>query len=265
MKYIALTLCLLLVFLPFMQAKENYFPMKYEGGSLPLDQHDDLKVGLSPKYVEILQDEEKYLIPASAITEISYGNDVHRRVGAAVGVALVTFGIGALMLLIKTKKHYVGIIWDNANGVGTTAKGGVIFKVGKGEYRGFIAGLEGLTGKKAVNADAAGQGGTSNEVVPAQEVSNTPPAQAAPAPLPSAPPPTPASDKVLIPIASDPPGASVFLNENFIGMTPLKVKLAPGPCKLRLYLNGYAEWSQEIQILEGSEPNISVQLKPGRF
>ena len=50
-------------------------------------------------------------IPASAITEISYGQDVHRRVGAAIGLAVVSFGIGALMLLSKSKKHYVGITW----------------------------------------------------------------------------------------------------------------------------------------------------------
>lgn len=87
------------------------------------------------------------------VTEITYGNDVHRRVGAAIGVGVVTLGIGAMLLLVKTKKHYVGIIWDGTQD--GKDKGGMVFKVGKGEYRGFISGLEGLTGKKAVNADIA--------------------------------------------------------------------------------------------------------------
>jgi hypothetical protein len=93
---------------------------------------------------------------------VSYGNDVHRRVGAAVGVAMVTFGIGALMLLVKTKKHYIGMTWQEsvANAGNNDAKGGVVFKVGKGDYRGFLTALEGVTGKKAVNADAVGSGGT---------------------------------------------------------------------------------------------------------
>jgi hypothetical protein len=42
-------------------------------------------------------------IPASAVTEISYGQDVHRRVGAAIGLAVVSFGVGALMALTKSK------------------------------------------------------------------------------------------------------------------------------------------------------------------
>jgi hypothetical protein len=36
-------------------------------------------------------------IPASAITEISYGQDVHRRGGPAIGLAVISLGIGGLM------------------------------------------------------------------------------------------------------------------------------------------------------------------------
>src|SRR5205814_10099495 len=118
------------------------------------------------------QGKQRFAIPVKNITEVSYGNDVHRRVGAAVGVAVVTLGIGALLLLVKTKKHYVGIVWADKQAVAETAKaaaitetskvastetankGGVVFKVGKGEYRGFMAAIEGVAGIKAVNADA---------------------------------------------------------------------------------------------------------------
>ena len=64
-----------------------------------------------------------------------------------------------MIALTKTKKHYVGMLWDDK----AASKGGVVFKVGKGEYRGFIAALEGITGLKAVNADApaGGAAGTS--------------------------------------------------------------------------------------------------------
>ena len=86
-------------------------------------------------------------IPASAVTEISYGQDVHRRVGAAVGLALVSFGVGALMALTKSKKHFVGLTWE-ANG----AKGGMAIQCDKNEYRGVLLTLEGVTGKKAVDS-----------------------------------------------------------------------------------------------------------------
>jgi hypothetical protein len=88
-------------------------------------------------------------IPASAVTEISYGQDVHRRVGAAIGLAIVSFGIGALMALTKSKKHYVGLTWAEGD-----KKGGFAMQCDKSEYRGVLAGLEGITGKKAVDSDA---------------------------------------------------------------------------------------------------------------
>jgi hypothetical protein len=70
-------------------------------------------------------------------------------VGAAIGLAVVSFGIGALMALTKSKKHFVGLTWNDAG-----KKGGIAFQADKSDYRGVLAGLEGITGKKAVDSDA---------------------------------------------------------------------------------------------------------------
>jgi len=88
------------------------------------------------------------LVP-STVQEISYGQDVHRRIGAAIGLAVVSLGIGALMALTKSKKHYVGLTWAAGE-----VKGGFAMQCDKDDYRGVLAGLEGVTGKKAVNSDA---------------------------------------------------------------------------------------------------------------
>ncbi len=168
MRFCAIVLCFSLVLSSisingFAAEKEAgvRFPMKYEGGSLGLDQHDALKTWVAKDEVVIVQGKKRFVIPVKNITEISYGNDVHRRVGAAVGVGVVSFGLGALMLLVKTKKHYVGVIWtDKTAANGETSKGGVVFKVGKGDYRGFMSALEGVSGLKAVSADTVGSGGT---------------------------------------------------------------------------------------------------------
>jgi hypothetical protein len=102
------------------------------------------------KQVHLLKGKsEVAVIPVSAITEVSYGQDVHRRVGAAVAVGVFTLGAGALLALAKSKKHFVGLTWDD-NG----KKGGIAFQADKNDYRGVLAGLEGVTGKKAVNSDA---------------------------------------------------------------------------------------------------------------
>jgi hypothetical protein len=52
------------------------------------------------------------------------------------------------MALTKTKKHYIGLTWDDAGKTGAMA-----FQVHKKNYRGVLAGLEGVTGKEAINSD----------------------------------------------------------------------------------------------------------------
>ena len=49
----------------------------------------------------------------------------------------------------KSKKHYVGLTWADGD-----KKGGLAIQCDKNEYRGILAVLEGVTGKKAVNSDA---------------------------------------------------------------------------------------------------------------
>jgi hypothetical protein len=85
--------------------------------------------------------------PANAVTDISYGQDVHRRVGAAIGLAVVSFGIGGLMALTKSKKHFVGLTWADGD-----KKGGLAIQRDKNDYRGILAALEGVTGKKAADS-----------------------------------------------------------------------------------------------------------------
>jgi hypothetical protein len=135
--------------------------MKYEGGTLPLSVHNKVKIELAPDSINVGQGKQVFDIPIKNITEVNYGQEVHRRVGEAIALGVATAGIGAIAAAFKTKKHYVGVVWtDNvaANGE-TPKKGGVVFKVGKGDYRGLVAALEGATGLKAVNADIGGPGG----------------------------------------------------------------------------------------------------------
>lgn len=148
-KLLCVVLCL--VFPLAAIAGDNSYKIMYDGGSIAdAKAGTDMKLAIDGTNIHIRQkDKEVALIPASAVTEISYGQDVHRRVGAAIGVAVVSLGIGALLALTKSKKHFVGITWDD-NG----KKGGVAFQADKNDYRGLLAGLEGITGKKAVNSDA---------------------------------------------------------------------------------------------------------------
>ena len=148
-KFLAMVLCLVMPITVF--ASDNGYKVTYDGGSIPnAKAGSDMKLFIDPNQVRLVRDNgEVVTIPAAAVTEISYGQDVHRRVGAAIGLAVASLGIGALMALTKSKKHYVGLTWTDGD-----KKGGFAMQCDKNEYRGVLAGLEGVTGKKAVNSDA---------------------------------------------------------------------------------------------------------------
>ena len=131
-------------------AADAGYKVTYDGGSVQgLKSGSGVKIFIDANQIRFMRDkQEAIIIPASAITELSYGQDVHRRVGTAIGLAVISLGIGALMVLTKSKKHFIGLTWDDGG-----KKGGVAFQADKNDYRGLLTGLEGITGKKAVNSD----------------------------------------------------------------------------------------------------------------
>ena len=76
-------------------ATDAGYKVVYYGGSLP-----DQKAGtamqlvINGDHITLLKDKTEVAnIPTSAVTEISYGQDVHRRIGAAIGLAVISLGI----------------------------------------------------------------------------------------------------------------------------------------------------------------------------
>ncbi len=147
-RFVALLLCLFFPVAAF--AADNGYKVMYDGGSVPA-----IKAGatahlvIDAKEIRLLSGKDLIAtIPADSVTEISYGQDVHRRVGSAVALGVFTLGAGALLALSKSKKHFVGITWANGD-----QKGGFAMQCDKSDYRGVLAGLEGVTGKKAVDSE----------------------------------------------------------------------------------------------------------------
>lgn len=145
---LAAVLCIALPLAMF--AAENGYKITYDGGSLPETKAGvGMKIYIESDQVRFMKDNADVVkIPASAITEISYGQDVHRRIGTAVAVGVFTLGVGALIALSKSKKHYIGLIWADGD-----KKGGLALQCDKNDYRGILAGLEGVSGKKAVDSE----------------------------------------------------------------------------------------------------------------
>ena len=91
-RILALFLCLLVPTIAFASSSNGY-RVVYDGGSLSnVKTGDPLNLKLGDKDIHfsyVRGGKEVIDIPASTITEISYGQDVHRRIGAAIGLALV--------------------------------------------------------------------------------------------------------------------------------------------------------------------------------
>ena len=147
-RFIAAALCTLVPLAVF--AGDAGYKVTYDGGSVPeAKAGTGLKLYIETNQIRFVRDKQNVVtIPTSAVTEISYGQDVHRRVGTAVAVGVFTLGLGALTALSKSKKHFVGLTWANGD-----QKGGLAMQCDKNDYRGILAGLEGLTGRKAVNSE----------------------------------------------------------------------------------------------------------------
>ena len=128
-RFIAALLCLLVPTIAF--AADNSYKVAYDGGSIA-----DIKSGASANLVieqmqiRLAKDKKDLVaVPASSITEISYGQDVHRRIGTAIGLAVVSLGIGALMALSKSKKHFIGITYADGE-----KKGGFVMQCDVGQH-----------------------------------------------------------------------------------------------------------------------------------
>jgi hypothetical protein len=125
-KFLAMFLCC--TFVTYGQGN-TFTKVRYNGGSVstnvrPDDWDNKLTVN-SDAIVLALKDGQTVSIPSKQVTSLSYGQEAHRRVGTAIGLAVLSLGVGALFVLHKTKLHFIGVNYTDAAG----KKQGVLCKV----------------------------------------------------------------------------------------------------------------------------------------
>jgi hypothetical protein len=99
-------------------------------------------------------------LPYASITSIQYGQHKNLRIGETIALTAVAGAGGLLLLLSKSKTHYVTIQYKDAAAKDQLA----VFEVGKNVIRPILSSLEVRTGKK-VEYEASATGKQSNQTV----------------------------------------------------------------------------------------------------
>jgi hypothetical protein len=247
----------------------TFTKVRYNGGSVSTsvkpDDWDNRLTVSADAIVLALKDGQNMTIPPKQVTSLSYGQEAHRRVGTAIGLAVLSLGVGALFALHKTKLHFIGINYTDKDG----KKEGVLLQGDKSNFRAIIVALQGVTGAPvSVSEKERGEipAGISTQSV--KETEETKQAiQPAPAPTTAAitpaattaapPPDAPAS----ISISSNPDAGDIYVDDTFSGNAPATLKLSPGKHMIRVSLTSYKVWSREITVQSGSEAHLVATLE----
>jgi hypothetical protein len=131
----------------------------------------------------------------------------------------------------------------------------------KNDYRGILAALEGVTGKKAVDSDAM-------MVKTAEQSAQSTPPPSAPAVAPTtdnsqAQPSVesgPAAQPASVIVKSTPPGADINVDGKFMGSTPSTIQLAPGEHEVSIEKEELRPWQRTMTITAGGSTTIDATL-----
>lgn len=128
-------------------AEGTVWPVKYEAGDFSIKQGTQMAVTVGNATIHCQPDEGRaFAIPVVGVKEVTYDVKVRRRLAEAAAVAILSLGATAVFAALKTKKHFVNVVWSEGG-----SEKEVVFKVGKGEYAAFLADLQRVTGKEWKN------------------------------------------------------------------------------------------------------------------
>jgi hypothetical protein len=248
-------------------AQGNSFDkIRYNGGSVdskvdPKDWHNQLTV--APDMITLaLKDGKKLEIPPKTVTALSYGQEAHRRVGTMIALAILISPVALFGLLHKTRLHFIGIQYTLPD----HKTGGILLQGDKDSYRAILVALQGVTGapvsvaekdREFVPVSIQTQVAKGEEENPANEKSTEETTKES-TPTESTP---QGPERGTVNVSSDPAGADVFADGDFVGNSPAVLKLAPGKHTVKVKASGYTDWSKEITVQSGSEVQLAANLE----
>ena len=243
-------------------AQGNSFDrVRYNGGSVdskvdPKEWNNHLTV-TSDMITLSLKDGKKLEVPPKSVTSLSYGQEAHRRVGTMVALAVLVAPVALFGLFHKTRLHYIGIQYTTLD----NKSAGILLQGDKDNYRAILVALQGVTGVPVevgekdrefipvgVKTDAPREPAETKE-----SKEKTAETKAAGAP--------PETQKGAVNVSSNPTGADIRLDGDFVGNSPASLKLAPGKHTITIKMSGYKDWSREITVQAGSEVQLAAILE----
>jgi hypothetical protein len=251
-------------------AQGNTFTkVRYNGGSVSTsvkpDDWDNKLTVTSEAITFTLKDGQTLTIAPKLVSSLSYGQEAHRRVGTAIGLGLLSLGVGALFALHKTKLHYIGVNYSDKDG----KKQALLLQGDKSNFRAIIVALQGVTGVPvAVGEKERGEvpAGVATQVTKETEQSKE---KSVTTPSTVAPPPSSTSEGTVlgspelpgsITISSTPDAAEIYVDGGFVGNSPATLKLKSGKHAIRVTLTGFKEWVRELTVQAGSELKLVATL-----
>jgi PEGA domain-containing protein len=240
-------------------AQGNSFDkVRYNGGSVdskvdPKDWNNHLTV-TSDLITLALKDGKKLEIPPKSVTSLSYGQEAHRRVGTMIALAILVAPVALFGLFHKTRLHYIGIQYTTPD----NKTGGILLQGDKDNYRAILVSLQGVTGvpvavgekdREFVPVNVRAEVTKGEEDKTAKETGNKSESK-----------PTETA-KGTINVSSNPTGADVLVDGEFVGNSPASLKLTAGKHAVAVKMSGYKDWSKEITVQSGSEVQLTANLE----
>src|SRR5205807_8621269 len=243
-------------------AQGNSFDkVRYNGGSVdskvdPKDWNNHLTV-TSDLITLALKDGKKVDIPAKSVTSLSYGQEAHRRVGTMVALAILVAPVALFGLFHKTRLHYIGIQYSTPD----NKTAGILLQGDKDNYRAILVALQGVTGVPVA------VGAKDREFIPVgvktdvtKGIQETQQKQTATTEIKANGVPA-ESAKGTVNVSSNPTGADVAVDGEFVGNTPSVLKVSPGKHTVTVKLQGFKDWSREISVQAGSDVQLTATLE----
>jgi hypothetical protein len=239
-------------------AQGNTFDkVRYNGGTVstkvnPKDWNN--KLTITPDLILLtLKDGQKAEIDPKSVTSLSYGQEAHRRVGTMIALAVLVAPVALFGLLHKTRLHFIGVQYKTPDG----KSGGLLLQGDKDNYRAILVALQGVTGVPvAVGEKERGfipvgvTTSVAKEPAETQTGEEKPPAS-----------PTQETATGTVNVTSNPDGADVYADGQFVGNCPAVLKLKPGKHTVSVKLSGYRDWSRDISVESGSEVRLTATLE----